>query len=148
MQYYCHSSTNISSIVKFHLQCAFTPEATCANKLRSSRVVRCLNILSLLASSAREIHLTTGANSRHGRGFCSSFRVGVSTMWDCLVEESHGNRLNSFCLLYRVLFMSFMFSSCKYSHTFVFSFDLHPLYIVNNHIFSTTLVNIAIFFHP
>ncbi len=67
----------------------------------------------------------------------------VTAIWDCLVEESRGNRLNIF-----VLFMSFMFSPSKYSHPFVFSFDLHPLYIVNNHIFSTSLVNIAIFFHP
>ncbi len=65
-----------------------------------------------------------------------------------LREQSRGNRLNSCCLLYPVLFMLFMFSSCKYSHPFVFFFDLHPLYIVNNHIFSTSLVNIAIFFHP
>ncbi len=61
-------------------------------------------------------------------------------------EQSRGNPLNSFCLLYPVLFMSFMFSSCKYPHPFVFPFDLHPLYIVNNHIFSTSLVNITIFF--
>ncbi len=34
---------------------AFTPDATCANKSRYSRVVGRLNILSLLASFAREI---------------------------------------------------------------------------------------------
>ncbi len=93
------------------------------------------------------------------RGFCSSFRDGVASLqgcpWrgDCIVEEYRGNRLNSFCLLYPVLFMSFMFSSCRYSHPCVFSFDLHHLYIVNNHIswkycyifLSLTLVNI--FYH-
>ncbi len=35
-------------------------------------------------------------------------------------EQSRGNRLKSFCLLYPVLFMSFMFSSWKCSHPFVF----------------------------
>ncbi len=35
--------------------CAFTPDATCANKSRYLRVVGRLNILSLLASFAREI---------------------------------------------------------------------------------------------
>ncbi len=42
---------------------AFTPDA---NKSCYSRVVGRLNILSLLASFAREIHYTTDANSRHG----------------------------------------------------------------------------------
>ncbi len=76
--------------------CEFIPDATCTNKLHYSRIVGRLNILSLLASFEREIHLTTGANSRHGRGFYSSFRVDVSTVckvvpdvvtaiWDCLV---------------------------------------------------------------
>ncbi len=55
---------------RFESNCAFTPDATCANKSRYSRVVGRLNILSLLASFAREIHFTTDANSRHGRGFC------------------------------------------------------------------------------
>ncbi len=53
-----------------HYNCAFTPDATCANKSRYSRVVGRLNILSLLASFAREILFTTDVNSRHGRGFC------------------------------------------------------------------------------
>ncbi len=46
--------------------CAFTPDATCANKSRCSRVVGHLNILNLLASFAREIHFTTDVSSRHG----------------------------------------------------------------------------------
>ncbi len=53
-----------------HANCAFTPDVTCVNKSRYSRVVGRLNILSLLASFAREIHFTTDVNSRHGRGFC------------------------------------------------------------------------------
>ncbi len=57
--------------------CAFTPDATCANKSRYSRVVGRLNILSLLASFAREIHFTTDANSRHGRGFCQAAPVSL-----------------------------------------------------------------------
>ncbi len=44
---------------------AFTPDA---NKSCYSCVVGRLNILSLLASFAREIHYTTDVNSRHGGG--------------------------------------------------------------------------------
>ncbi len=51
--------------------CAFTPDATCENKLRYSRVVGRLNILSLLASFACEIHFTTDVNSCHGGGLLS-----------------------------------------------------------------------------
>ncbi len=39
-----------------------------ANKSRYTRVVGRLNILSLLASFAREIHYTTDGNSGHGGG--------------------------------------------------------------------------------
>ncbi len=46
---------------------AFTPDANDANK---SRVVGGLNILSSLASFAREIRNTTDVNLRHGGGFC------------------------------------------------------------------------------
>ncbi len=54
---------------------AFTPDTNEANKSRYSRVVGRLNILSLLASFVREIHYTTDANSRHGRGFCQAERL-------------------------------------------------------------------------
>ncbi len=50
----------------WNCDCAFTPDATCADKSRYSCVVGRLNILSLLASFAREIHFTTDANSHHG----------------------------------------------------------------------------------
>ncbi len=43
-----------------------------ANTLRYSRVVGCLNILSLLASFEREIHYTTDVNSCHGGGGASA----------------------------------------------------------------------------
>ncbi len=39
-------------------------------KSRYSHVVGRLNILNVTASFAREIHFTTDANLRHGRGFC------------------------------------------------------------------------------
>ncbi len=55
---------------KLKPDCAFTPDATCANKSRYSLVVGCLNILNLLSPFAREIRFTTDTNSRHGRGFC------------------------------------------------------------------------------
>ncbi len=48
---------------------AFTPDANEANKSRYSCVIGRLYILSLLASFASEIHYTTDANTRHGRGF-------------------------------------------------------------------------------
>ncbi len=54
----------------FLFDCAFTPDATCANKSRYSHVVGRLNILNVTASFVREIHFTTDANLRHGRGFC------------------------------------------------------------------------------
>ncbi len=47
--------------------CAFTPDATCANKSHYSRVVGRLNILSLLASFAREICFIRAWNSLHNR---------------------------------------------------------------------------------
>ncbi len=59
--------------------CAFTPDVTCANKSRYSRVVGRLNILSLLASFAREIHFTADVNARHGRGFCR--RLSLVVKW-------------------------------------------------------------------
>ncbi len=72
----CDSPLNFTD-----LRCAHTKsnqitfivtDAKEVNKSRYSGVVGCLNILCLLASFAREIHYTTDANSRHGRGFCSS----------------------------------------------------------------------------
>ncbi len=48
---------------------AFTPDA---NKSRYSREVGRLNILSLLASFAREICYTTDVNTRHGGGGASA----------------------------------------------------------------------------
>ncbi len=60
---------------------ALTPDANEANKSRYSRVVGCLNILSLLASFAREIYYTTDANSRHGRGFCQAAPVSLQNVF-------------------------------------------------------------------
>ncbi len=45
----------VAKWAEWKTDCAFTPDATCANKSRYSRVVGRLNILSLLASFAREI---------------------------------------------------------------------------------------------
>ncbi len=61
----------------WRLQCegAFTPDT---NK---SREVGRLNILSLLASFAREIHYTTDANSRHGRGFSQAAPVWLQNVF-------------------------------------------------------------------
>ncbi len=54
-----HKYLNLCSEDERRFYCVFTPDATCANKSRYSRVVGHLNILSLLASFAREIHFTT-----------------------------------------------------------------------------------------
>ncbi len=62
----------------------FTPDANDANKLRYSREVGRLNILSLLASFAREIHYTTDANTRHGRGFCQA----ACKMYSCFCKST------------------------------------------------------------
>ncbi len=50
------SSLNSSLTETLHTEGAFTPDANEANKWRYLCVVGCLNILSLLASFAREIH--------------------------------------------------------------------------------------------
>ncbi len=105
-------------------------------------------VIQRVQNTCKKICIMGGASAAASVGVSTVCKVVtdvVTAIWDYLVEESRGNRLNSFCLLYSVPFMSFMFSSCKYSHPFVFSFDLHPLFIVNNHIFSTSIVNIAIF---
>ncbi len=60
---------------------AFTPDANDANKSCYSREVGRLNILSLLASFAREIHYTTDTNSRHGRGFCQAAPVSLQNVF-------------------------------------------------------------------
>ncbi len=71
------------TVPKFQTQCAktegaFTPDA---NKSRYSREVGRLNILSLFASFVREIHYTTDANSRHGRGFCQAAPVSLQNVF-------------------------------------------------------------------
>ncbi len=58
---------------------AFTPDATCANKSRYLRVVGRLNILSLLASFARQIHLIRAWKSLHNR--CEF------TSWEGLLQQ-------------------------------------------------------------
>ncbi len=65
---------------------AFTPDANEANKSRYSRVVGRLNILSLLASFAREIHYTTDVNTRHGRGFCRQLQSRCK-MYSCFCKS-------------------------------------------------------------
>ncbi len=63
---------------------AFTPDANDVNKSRCSREVGHLNILSLLASFApfsHEIHYTTDANLRHGRGFCQAVPVWLQNVF-------------------------------------------------------------------
>ncbi len=60
---------------------AFTQDANEANKSRYSHVVGRLNILSLLASFPCEIHYTTDANSRHGRGFCQAAPVSLQNVF-------------------------------------------------------------------
>ncbi len=62
----------------------FTPDAY---KLCYSREVRRLNILSLLASFAREIHFTTDANMRHGRGFCRQLQSRCK-MYSCFCKST------------------------------------------------------------
>ncbi len=41
--------------------------------------------LSLLASFSLEIHYTTDANSRHGRGFCQAAPVSLQNVWSSYV---------------------------------------------------------------
>ncbi len=48
---------------------------------RINREVGRLNILSLLAPFAREIHYTTDANSCHGRGFCQAAPVSLQNVF-------------------------------------------------------------------
>ncbi len=62
----------------------FTPDA---NKSRYSCEVGRLNILSLLASFAREIHYTTDANLRHGRGFCRQLQSHCK-MYSCFCKST------------------------------------------------------------
>ncbi len=52
-----------------------------ANKSLYSRVVGRLNILSLLALFACEIHYTTDANSRHWRSFCQAAPVSLQNLF-------------------------------------------------------------------
>ncbi len=65
---------------------AFTPDANDANKSRYSGEVGRLNILSLLASFAREIHYTTDVNTRHGRGFCRQLQSRCK-MYSCFCKS-------------------------------------------------------------
>ncbi len=58
-----------------------------ANKSRYSCEVGCLNILSLLASFAREIHYTKDANMRHGRGFCRQLESRCK-MYSCFCKST------------------------------------------------------------
>ncbi len=68
-------------------QGAFTRDANDANKLRYSREVGRLNILSLFASFAREIHYTTDANTCHGRGFCRQLQSRCK-MYSCFCKST------------------------------------------------------------
>ncbi len=56
---------------------AFTPDADEVNKSSYSRIVGCLNILSLLASFARDIRYTTDVNLRHGGGLLQAAPVSL-----------------------------------------------------------------------
>ncbi len=60
--------------------CAFTPDATCANKARYSRVVGRLNILNLLASFAREIFIICAWNLHHSRVKFTSQQMLIRVM--------------------------------------------------------------------
>ncbi len=71
--------------------CAFTPDATCANKLCYSRVVGGLNILSLLASFARDIHVMGGASARRLQSGC---QMANMTYYVCKIR-----RISSICRL-------------------------------------------------
>ncbi len=64
--------------------CAFTPDATCANKSCYSRVVGRLNILSLLASFARDMG---GASAGERLQSSKILFIPVSVkVWRCIVQ--------------------------------------------------------------